>query len=407
MTSSDGPDKTDASLKSIRVGLVTTSFPVASNPSSGIFVQRLVEQLPIGVSATVLTPDGQSTAIVDPNAAYNLECFSYGPRKWMRLAHHPGGIPEALRRRDTAILLLPLLVPAMFLACLRLASRVDVVHGNWSAPGLIAAIAARIRGRPAIVTLRGEDITRSESSMLFRAILRACLAMNCRTVVVSESMRDSLRRRFPSRAKEIEFIPNGVSINLSGRRPQFHMPLRLVTVSSLIRRKQVSTLLEALTYPGAASTAVLRIVGDGPERETLESTAIDLGIANRVEFVGGVPPDQVEGHLAWSDMFVFSSESEGRPNAILESMAAGLPTVATNIPGVRELLRPDRGMLFPVGDAGGLAQCIDALATDPTIAQAMGHSALATIRNSGLTWASTAERYSKLYRDLVRPSVDL
>ena len=407
MTSPDQSGETNESLKSLRVGLVTTSFPVASNPCAGIFVKCLVERFPVGVRAIVLMPCVQSTTIVDPNARYDIECFTYGPRRWMRLAHHPGGIPDALRRRDPAILLLPLLIPAMFLACLRLARRVDVIHGNWSAPGLIAAIAAKIRGRPAIVTLRGEDVTRSESSVLYSMILRACMAMNCRTVVVSQSMCATLRGRFPSHAKEIEFVPNGVSINLPGRRQQFHVPLRLVTVSSLIRRKRVTTLIRALTYPGGASTAVLRIVGDGPERKALESMAIELGVANRVEFVGGVSPDQVEGHLAWGDMFVFASESEGRPNAILESMATGLPTIATDIPGVRELLYPDRGMLFPVGDAARLAQCIDELATDPAIAKGIANSALAAIRDNGLTWASTAERYSKLYQDLVSPSVDI
>jgi hypothetical protein len=188
MTSKAKLAATKTSLKPLRVGLVTTSFPVMSNPSSGVFVQRLVEQLPAEIRATVLFPCPPSMDLAPSSAHYDLECFTYGPRKWLRLAHRPGGIPEALRRRDPAILLLPLLIPAMFLACLRLASRVDVMHGNWSVPGLIAALAARIRGRPAVVTLRGEDITRSESSMLFRTILRACLAMNCRTVVVSESM---------------------------------------------------------------------------------------------------------------------------------------------------------------------------------------------------------------------------
>lgn len=400
MSSTDKSGETNASLKPLRVGVVTTSFPVASNPSSGIFVKRLVEQLSVVVGATVVTPCAQSAAIVDPNAAYDIECFPYGPRKWMQLTHNPGGIPDALRRRDPKVLLLPLLIPAMFIACLRLANRVDVIHGNWSAPGLIAAVAAKIRGRPAIVTLRGEDITRSETSVLYSAILRTCVAMNSRVVVVSESMCASLRQRFPSRAKNILFVPNGVSINVPRTGTQFHRPLRLVTVSSLIRRKRITTLLQALTYGGVTSTAVLRIIGDGPEREALKSVAVDLGVADRVEFVGGVPPHEVEVHLAWGNIFVFASESEGRPNVILEGMAAGLPVIATDIPGIREILQPYLGLLFPVGDSESLAKCISLLAEQPERAGAMVRAAITMIHSRGLTWTSTADRYSELYREV-------
>jgi glycosyltransferase involved in cell wall biosynthesis len=385
----------------IVVGVVTSSFPVPNNPASGVFVERLVANMPPGVRPIVLLPCPNVALMDQSEARYRTECFRYGPRSWLRLAHRPGGLPDAWRRRDPALLLLPLFLPAMFLACLRLAGKVDVIHGNWSLPALIASLAGRLRRRPAIATLRGEDITRAESSWLFRALLRACLAWNSRTVVVSEAMRDSLQRTFGLYAHRIDFVPNGVSADPASQTTAFHDPLRLVTVGSLIQRKRVATLLQALVHEDCPSTTVLRIVGEGPERASLERLAQSLGVRDRVQFVGGVAPDDVPSHLQWADLFVFASESEGRPNAILEAMASGLPILATDIPGVRELLGPRGGILFPVGDVTALVKAIGLLLNDPDLAQSLGHEARARIDQLGLSWPASAARYASIYRQVL------
>jgi glycosyltransferase involved in cell wall biosynthesis len=144
---------------------------------------------------------------------------------------------------------------------------------------------------------------------------------------------------------------------------------------------------------------VLRIVGDGPERDRLYATADDLRIRDCVEFVGPLPPEDIAGQLQWADIFAFSSAAEGRPNAILEAMAAGLPIIATDIPGVRELIAPDAGLLFPVGDAAALADGIRHLSAHPAEARALGQAARARIEASNLTWAACAGRYTALYAD--------
>ena len=394
----DGQEGDNASQ--LRVGIVTSSFPVPANTSSGIFVERLVAHLPDSIRATVLTPCPDSALSKPDGRAYTLTCFKYGPRSWLRLAHRPGGLPDAWRRRDPALLLLPLFLPALFIGCLRLAGRVDVLHGNWSLPAVIAAVAGRVRGRPAIATLRGEDISRAEGSPLFRWLLASCLALNERTVVVSESMRDHLHREFPKYTARIEFVPNGVLSGEGVARSAFRSPLRLITVGSLIHRKRLETLLQALAHPACPAETVLRVVGDGPERGSLESTARSLALGSRVEFVGGVPPEQVAKHLCWADIFVFGSESEGRPNAVLEAMAEGMPILATDIPGVRELIGSGAGLLYPVGDSTTLAQAISTVSTDPQSAHTLGREAKARIERSGLTWPAAGFRYAALYREI-------
>ena len=386
----------------IRVGIVTTSYPSAGNPYSGIFVQRLVSHFPPSVRATVLCPCPEMGITGDSktSAGHNLTRFSYAPRKWQRLAHRPGGIPDTLRRRDPALLLAPSLVVSMFIHCVRLAGKVDVLHGNWSGPGLVAAAAARLRGRQAVVTLRGSDVTRISDSILFRATMVVCLTLNHRVVAVSESMREYLCETFPKHSHKIVFLSDGAAFKQRDKPLLSESPLKLVTVSNLVKLKRVETLLNAVSQLSHRLPLVLRIVGEGPQRESLAALARSLNIGENVEFVGQVPPDSVMDHLNWADLFLFASESEGRPNAVLEAMAAGLPTIATDLPGVRELVHDGCGLLVPVGDADAFARCILELAENPDTALAMGRAAKATIERLGLTWPEAARRYTALYESM-------
>ena len=384
-------------ISQLRVGIITTSFPVVEGSSSGIFVERLVSHIAESAILTVLVPCPDSEICQSRKKPYGINYFQYGPRKWLCLAHSPGGIPDAIRRRDPAIALLPLFICAMFTASLRLAGKVDIVHGNWSIPGLVGAVAANLRGRPSVVTVRGEDVNRANRSRLFKVVLWACLSMNRYTVVVSEAMRDLLIRQFPRKWDRIVFIPNGVSVAESSNRSAYRSPLRLLTVSSLIRRKRIESLIETVRHLADTGNVVLRIVGDGPERHYLEGITKRLHLKDNIQFVGAVPPEMIEEQLLWADIFVFSSESEGRPNAILEAMAAGLPVVATDIPGVHELLYPDCGLLVPVGDTIGLARSIMILAKNPDEGRHLGNNARARIWESDLTWVNSARRYESVY----------
>ena len=352
----------------------------------------------------VLVPGVDADIQPQSGKPYRVEFFKYGMRRWQRLAHYPGGIPDVIRRCDPAILLVPFFIAAMFLSCVRLAGKVDIMHGNWSVPGLVAALAARIQRRASITTLRGEDVNRAERSRVFGWLLKSTLRLNDHVVVVSESMKDRLELRFPHLADHVVFIPNGVSIKGLKNRPFFRSPLRLLTVGSLIHRKRIETLLHALYYMQKFVDVKLRIVGEGPERAILEEKTYRLSIQNKVEFVGSTAPEEVEQHLRWADIFVFASESEGRPNVVLEAMAAGLPVVATDISGVRELLCKNAGLLFPVGDALALVKCVQKLIENPERARNMGYKARHQIEKAGLTWDSAAIQYIDLYKDAISRS---
>lgn len=390
---SDGPRK-----KRVRVGFITTSFPIATNEPSGIFVKRLVETIGKGLDITVLTPDSHRIGTENETEGFHLSAFRYAPKNWQRLAHEPGGIPDSLRRRDPALFLAPLIIISMCWNAWRLAGQVELIHGNWSGPAVIGALAARIRNKPAIATLRGEDLTRARQSKLFRLILWSCIKLNRHIVCVSEAMHRDLTVNFPKFADRFSFIPNGVTSPPSRRHNPSDGTLRILSVGSLIARKRIDVIISAMGQLKSPNSVRLRIVGDGPLAKYLREFAQNRGLDHSVEFIGQVSPEEVASHLGWADLFVLASESEGRPNVLLEAMAASLPTISSDIDGVRELIEERYGLLYAMGDPTQLAEKIQFVIDNPKDAFNYGRLARQRIDQLGLTWENAAAAYTRLYR---------
>lgn len=386
----------------MRVGLLTTSFPLPDNPVSGIFVARLADRLSREATLTVLTPAGTSASPQGNRARYAVHCFRYAPRAWQLIAHQPGGIPVALRRRRWLLLLLPGFLLGMFLACWRLARRVDVVHANWTATGAVAGLAGRLAGTPVLTTLRGSDVARLERSRLDRALLALCVRTNARLICVSEAIAQQVAAVLPATKQLLSVIPNGVDEQfLAVERPgpnAISAPLRLLAVGNLVAGKSMDLIIEALHLAGARSEARLTIVGEGPQHSNLEALASRLNLGGRVRLEGAQPPETIPGHMAEADVLVLASRSEGRPNAVLEAMAAGLPVIASRIPGVTEIVRDgETGLLFDCGDAQALAGCVLRLEGDPALRRHLGAAGRRYIVEHGLLWEQTAQSYLAAY----------
>jgi glycosyltransferase involved in cell wall biosynthesis len=131
---------------------------------------------------------------------------------------------------------------------------------------------------------------------------------------------------------------------------------KLITVCRLTGWKGVDGLIQALpTLPDVG----LVIVGDGPLYADLVALAQRLGVQKRVRFVGAVPKEQVSAYLRACDIFVLNSTYEGLPHVILEAIAAGLPAIATDVGGTREVLQDNpNGQLIPPGDAQALQMAV-------------------------------------------------
>lgn len=386
----------------MRILLLTTSFPLTPESSSGIFVERLVRRLVRHCQVCVLAPADDASASQVADRPYTLATFRYAPVRWQLLAHHGGGIPAALAARPWLWLLVPAFLVSMTLACLWRARRADVIFANWSVCGVVAGVVGQILDRPVITTLRGEDANRCDTSRIHRYLIGACLRLSGKVVTVSDDIARRIKTLFPAMAHKVVTIPNGVDVVADRCDSQARREcetVRVLMVGSLIPRKSVPTALHALaSLPAGYSLTVL---GDGPERSGLERLAAGLGLDRRVEFPGHVPPERVADWLADADVFVITSSAEGRPNAVLEAMASGLPVIGSDIPGMRELIEHEvSGELFPVDDSEALAAALRAMA-DPGYRSRLGANATRAIRERGLSWENTAASYMREFEQLL------
>lgn len=137
----------------------------------------------------------------------------------------------------------------------------------------------------------------------------------------------------------IEIIPNAVDLSKFNYEP---LPINyggeniLVTASRLVVKNGIYDLIKSLKYINYR--VKLKLVGSGDEEENLRQLAADLGLSERVEFVGKVDNEKVPEYLHQAHIFCRPSLSEGLGNAFLEAMAAGLPTIGTPVGGIKDFL---------------------------------------------------------------------
>ena len=146
---------------------------------------------------------------------------------------------------------------------------------------------------------------------------------------------------------------------------------RVISVGRLAAPKDWSTLLTALTKLDGESFAELVIVGDGPDRERVEDELARNSLERRVRLLG--ERDDVPGLLSDGDVFVLASRSEGLPLSVIEAMAAGLPVVASDVGGLRELVcDAETGVLVPPGEPVALADALRPLLADRQLRRRLG-----------------------------------
>ncbi|UUO05918.1 glycosyltransferase family 4 protein [Blastopirellula sp. J2-11] len=234
-------------------------------------------------------------------------------------------------------------------------------------------------------------------------------------VAPSAAIREELLAAGYDPAK-LHFIPNGVAIPAAGNQQRrfdarmalqsaqplfsFHndMPLAVYT-GRLHPKKGLLTAIEA--WPHVLQRfpdAKLVLVGEGPQESQLRERIESLRLQERV-FLPGVF-DDVSDLLDAADFFLLPSHEEGMSLSLLEAMAAGLPVIATDIPGNRQLVESGRnGLLFPVDDVAALQQEIVNVIHQPIAARQMGEAARAMVTQKySLTAATT--RHLDLFAEL-------
>lgn len=270
--------------------------------------------------------------------------------------------------------------------------------------GHIGLLLQKLRRVPYVVSLRGGDVPGHVPHLdgFHRALapIRRAVLANATAVVANSEGLAALAMR--SDAVEVEVIPNGVDCT-------YFIPCELpaepgsrfafLFVGRFSREKNVDRLIEqiAMLPSEERDRVVLKIVGDGPLREELVRRASDLGVENRVTWLGWVDRARLQEIYRSSHCLVNPSSFEGMPNSVLEAMASGLPVVASAVRGNSEtVVDGETGILFDLDRPEDFQSALRRLASDRELAHAMGARGRA-LALSRFSWDHAAERYMNLF----------
>jgi glycosyltransferase involved in cell wall biosynthesis len=327
----------------LRVLTLSTLFPNAARPTLGVFVERQTLGLAAlaDVEVQVVSPIGLPPWPLSRHPHYRVSADLAEREQWKGLTvHRPRfSVLPRLGERWTARLMARALLP--LLRELRRDFPFDVIDAEFFWPdGPAAMILSRALGVPYSVKARGADIQYwggrpgiaeqvREAGQGASGLLAVSAAL--RQVMIGLGMPDHIRVHYTGveldRFRPIDRAAAKARLGVAG-------PL-LVSAGALIPRKGQAITIEALRHIPDAS---LILVGEGPDRASLERRARDAGLGERVRLLGNRPHADLPDLLGAADAMILPSSSEGLANVWVEALACGTPIVISDIGGAREVL---------------------------------------------------------------------
>ncbi|MGD2059633.1 MAG: glycosyltransferase family 4 protein [Acidimicrobiia bacterium] len=228
--------------------------------------------------------------------------------------------------------------------------------------------------------------------MLNRGLYR----MTDKIIAVSEMTAEQLVGIEPAIRGRVEVAYTGVDDTMFAvSRPPHDGPIRLLFVGSLSREKDPLLSVQVLSQ---LLDAHLRFVGDGPLSGEVQAVAEELGVAARVTLSGSV--DDIRDDLAWADLLLLTSRTEGLPGVVLEAAAAGVPTVAVDVGGLGEAVSHGVTGLLVTREVDDIAAAIKDLAANPRRIAEMGEAARERARDQ-FSLEKSIDRFETILRSVV------
>jgi L-malate glycosyltransferase len=290
--------------------------------------------------------------------------------------------------------------------------KLDLLHVHYAIPHASAAyttkqiLAAEGIHIPFITTLHGTDITLLGKDPSFLPAITFSINQSDAVTAVSESLKRETYEYFKI-TKEIHVIPNFIDVDLYSHTPAKCQKNKyapngekiLTHISNFRKVKRIDDVIRIFESVQKQINAKLLMVGDGPEREVAEGMVEEMGIRDKVLFLGKITsPERI---LCISDLFLLPSETESFGLAALEAMAAGVPVISSNTGGIPEVnVHNVTGMLSNVGDVYDMAKnCVIVLRDEAKMALMKTN---ARIQAEKFKIEYILPMYEELYQEVVK-----
>ena len=351
----------------------TSLYPNAAQPNHGVFVENRLRHL---------TADG------------NVECRVVAPVPWFPSTNERFGryaqfarVPATEQRHGIRIdhpryLQIPKVgmsvSPYLMAAAMRPVIRrildegydFDLIDAHYFFPdGVAAVMLGKTFGKPVVVTARGSDISEIPRHAVPRKLIQRATERADGLITVCEALKTAMVEIGVS-DERIVALRNGVDLNVFQPVDRVVQRARLgltgftlLSVGQLVVHKGQSLIIEALPL---LPDVRLLLAGTGPDRAALEAQARQLGVQERVTFLGAVPHAELRNYYGAADALVLASSREGWANVLLESMACGTPVIASKVWGTPEVVQSrDAGLLLEQRTARDIAAAVKTLQTLP------------------------------------------
>jgi N-acetyl-alpha-D-glucosaminyl L-malate synthase BshA len=289
--------------------------------------------------------------------------------------------------------------------------KLDIIHVHYAIPHASVAymakqiLAAQGYHVPFVTTLHGTDITLVGKNASYAPVVTFAINMSDAVTSVSQSLKDDTYKFFQV-SKEIEVIPNFIDLRRFNKQRKEHFKRAiapnnerlLVHASNFRKVKRVGDVVKVFAEVVEKIPSKLLLIGDGPERTTIEKECRESKACDHIRFLG--KQEAIEEILSVSDLFILPSETESFGLAALEAMACQVPVISTNTGGIPELnVNGVSGFMSNVGDVEDMARnAIYILENDERLAT-FKHNALQQAKKFDIK--NILPMYEKLYEKVI------
>jgi len=271
--------------------------------------------------------------------------------------------------------------------------KIDILQCMQLTPNGYVGIKARKNfGIPTVAWVRGGDWYFAKRTRFGRKIISKVINDSNAIFTQTKITRDEILNEYPD--ARIEVMPNGIDVNSNYMASD--PSKNIVYAGSFIKRKGIEYLLRAMKNLYGYK---LTLIGDGPEKDNMESLANKLGI--NTEFLGAVPYNRVRKYMSKSSLLVLPAiDGEGLPNVILEAMSIGLPVVATSLAGIPNVVSDNQtGIIVKPRDSQVMAHAIKTIIETPGLWRHMSLNSLNEIRK--YSWPVVTKKLESQYQKII------
>lgn len=440
----------------MHVGVLTHNYPRFPGDFSGTFIEALCQEftrqdqrvtiwapydpayqsLDFKLPILDCTADNQESKIQNLKSKIDLRLYRY---TWSDHAHTLGYMrtmhSDLVLRRES-YWLGPAMAAAGIAKVMREARhlRPDLLHAHWLLPnGFIGAVVSRLLDIPLVISVPGSDAQIANANPFFRTLARFAMRQASLMTANSADLRDAVAILEPRVLTKFDLIlygadPAALKPDSTGvtalraqwastnfRRQKAHPvilspshPFIILCVGRMVYKKGFDTLIRALAEPPLHNCDVVAVmVGEGDQKAEWQTLAGQLGVTDRLRWVGSVPKDKIGVYYNACDVLVNPAVRrpvDGLNVCVLDAMSCGKPVIGSTVAGnPLAIVDGVTGFLTPEGDPVALAQALSTLATDPGLRQSIGQAARRRIEEE-LGWPPLVRRYLEHFQRLVKPS---